>query len=79
MINCTAKAVKRSMTAITLSDARGITDWTMRAPSSHGASGSVTDVRDAMMAIASRPPNTARPSMPLRCARGKRARRDVDD
>ena len=31
MIVCTAKAVKRSVTAITLSDARWINDWTMRA------------------------------------------------
>src|SRR5688500_6991821 len=72
MINCTAKAVKRSVTAVTLSDARWISDWTMRAPSSHSAIGSVIDVRCVMIAIASKPPNTAKPSMQLRCARASR-------
>jgi hypothetical protein len=53
----TAKAVKRTLTAIGRVEARWMVDCTILAPSSQSANGSVTAVLDVMIAIARRPPN----------------------
>src|SRR6185312_8908132 len=57
---CAAKAVKRALTAMTLVEARWMPDWMTRAPSSHGASASVTSVRFVTSATSSSPPKTGR-------------------
>ena len=53
--SCTTKAMNRTFTARLLRELRWATDWTRRARSSHGASGSVTPARFVSNATTRRP------------------------
>ena len=72
MTTWTTNAVKRSVTASDETDARWISDWTIRAPSSTGASGSVMAAWPATTATSIRPPKIGSPSMQFACARASR-------